>query len=244
MSGVSFSIVRHAAWAPSLATPEAWLDWSRAPFLPGTEGEPGVKAMPPMLRRRAAQLGKMALEVAYECLGGESGIPIVYCSRHGEVGRSVELLDAMARGEALSPTAFGMSVHNANPGLFTIARKEQANHIALAAGASSLEHAVIEACGLLADGAPQVLLVMAETALPELYSRFEDCDEQAFAFAWLLQPAGAGAGAALSLQWSAGGPAPAQAMPGALQVLRFFLAGEQQMVRLADQRQWQWQRHV
>jgi hypothetical protein len=33
-------------------------------------------------------------------------------------------------------------------------------------------------------------------------------------------------------------------MPGALQVLRFFLSGEQQMVRLADQRQWQWQRHV
>jgi len=239
MSGVSFSIVRHAAWAPSLATPEAWLDWSRAPFLPGTEGEPGVKAMPPMLRRRAAQLGKMALEVAYECLGDASGVPIVYCSRHGEVGRSVELLDAMARGEALSPTAFGMSVHNANPGLFTIARKEQANHIALAAGPSSLEHAVIEACGLLADGAPQVLLVMADTALPQLYSHFEDCEEQAFAFAWLLQP-----GAQLSLGWQAGADAPRESMPGALQVLRFFLSDEQQLVRLADQRQWQWQRHV
>ena len=239
MSGVSFSIVRHAAWAPSLATPEAWLDWSRAPFLPGTEGEPGVKAMPPMLRRRAAQLGKMALEVAYECLGDVSGVPIVYCSRHGEVGRSVELLDAMARGEALSPTAFGMSVHNANPGLFTIARKEQANHIALAAGPSSLEHAVIEACGLLADGAPQVLLVMADTALPPLYSHFEDCEEQAFAFAWLLQP-----GAQLSLGWQVGADAPRESMPGALQVLRFFLSDEQQLVRLADQRQWQWQRHV
>lgn len=239
MSGVSFSIVRHAAWAPSLATPEAWLDWSRAPFLPGTEGEPGVKAMPAMLRRRAAQLGKMALEVAYECLGDSAGIPIVYCSRHGEVGRSVELLDALARGEALSPTAFGMSVHNAIPGLFTIARKEQANHIALAAGASSLEHAVIEACGLLADGAPQVLLVMADSALPELYSRFADCSEQAFAFAWLLQP-----GAALSLAWRAGAAAPPEAMPGPLQGLRFVLSGEQQMVRLADQRQWHWQRHA
>jgi hypothetical protein len=239
MSGVSFSIVRHAAWAPSLATPEAWLGWARAPFLPGTEGEPGVKAMPPMLRRRAGQLGKMALEVAYECLGGASGIPIVYCSRHGEVGRSVELLDALARGEALSPTAFGMSVHNAIPGLFTIARKEQANHIALAAGPSSLEHAVIEACGLLADGAPQVLLVMADTALPEQYAQFEDCSEQAFAFAWLLQP-----GSAMSLAWQGAAEAPQEAMPGALQVLRFFLSGEQQMVRLADQRQWQWQRHV
>ncbi len=239
MSGVSFSIVRHAAWAPSLAAPEAWLEWARAPYPAGTDGEPGVKAMPPMLRRRAGQLGKMALEVAYECLGGESGIPIVYCSRHGEVARSVELLDAMARGEALSPTAFGMSVHNANPGLFTIARKEQANHIALAAGPSSLEHAVIEACGLLADGAPQVLLVMAETALPELYSHFQDCEEQAYAFAWLLQP-----GQELSLGWQAGADAPREAMPGALQVLRFFLSGESQLVRMADQRQWQWQRHV
>ncbi|WP_028104956.1 beta-ketoacyl synthase chain length factor [Pseudoduganella violaceinigra] len=243
MSGVSFSIVRHAAWAPSLATPEAWLDWSRAPTFAGAEGEPGLKAMPPMLRRRAAQLGKMALEVAYECLGDAAGVPIVYCSRHGEVGRSIELLDAMARGEALSPTAFGMSVHNANPGLFTIARKEQANHIALAAGASSLEHAVIEACGLLADGAPQVLLVMADTPLPELYGQFEDCERQAFAFAWLLQAPG-GAGNTLSLRWAPGAPAIPGSMPGALQVLRFFLAGEAQMVRMADQRQWQWQRHV
>lgn len=242
MSGVSFSIVRHAAWAPSLATPEAWRDWSRAPFLPGTDGEPAVKAMAPMLRRRAGQLGKMALEVAYECLGGQAGVPIVYCSRHGEVGRSVELLDAMARGEALSPTAFGMSVHNAIPGLLTIARKEQANHIALAAGQSSLEHAVIEACGLLADGAPQVLLVMADTALPELYAAFEDCSEQAFAFAWLLEAAGSGD--TLSLAWQAGAEAPRESMPGALQGLRFFLSGEQQMVRLADRRQWQWQRHV
>jgi len=239
MSGVSFSIVRHAAWAPALATPEAWLDWARAPFLPGTEGEPAVKAMPPMLRRRAAQLGKMALEVAYACLGEGSGVPIVYCSRHGEVGRSVELLDAMARGEALSPTAFGMSVHNAIPGLFTIAHKERANHIAVAAGASSIEHAVIEACGLLADGAPQVLLVMADTALPELYAQFADCSEQAYAFAWLLEP-----GSDMRLQWQAGAAAPQAAMPGALQVLAFFLSGQAQLVRHADQRQWQWQRHV
>jgi hypothetical protein len=89
-----------------------------------------------------------------------------------------------------------------------------------------------------------VLLVMADTALPELYSPFEDCNEQAFAFAWLLQPAGDGDGDRLSLAWQAGSDGAREAMPGALQVLRFFLSGEQQLVRGADQRQWQWQRHA
>jgi hypothetical protein len=112
--------------------------------------------MPAMLRRRAGFLGKMALEVAYECLDGRSrpSSDREFCSRHGDVARAVDLLATWRAAKPLSPTAFGMAVHNAIPGLLTIARADRANHIALAAGAATIEHAVIEACGLLADGAP------------------------------------------------------------------------------------------
>ena len=249
--GVSFSIARHAAWAPGLPTPQAWDDWARSPFTITGTAEPGVQAMAPMLRRRAGALGKMALEVAYQCLDGRTGIPTVFCSRHGEVARAVDLLGALARGEPLSPTAFGMAVHNATAGLFSIARADRANHVALAAGASTIEHAVIEACGLLADGAAMVLLVACDTPLPAPFCAFEDCTEQAHAWAWLMVAPGADP---ITLDWSAApgsgsgsgsDPAPgSDLVPGGLAVLRFQLGGAAQLERVADRRRWRWSRHV
>lgn len=243
--GVTFSIVSHAAWAPGLTTPEAWAQWARAPhrIVPGEE--PGVKAMPAMLRRRAGFLGKMALEVAYRCLDGRgdgsAGIPTVFCSRHGEVSRALELLSDLARGEALSPTAFSMSVHNATAGLLTIARGDRANHIALAAGAATIEHAVIEACGLLADGAAQVLLVASDCQLPDLFLPFQEYEEQPHAWAWLMTAA-AGDGGAIALRWSASDQAPASGMPGGLEVAAFHLGGASRMERCDGRMRWSWSR--
>jgi hypothetical protein len=237
--GVRFSIARHAFWAPGLTTPQAWAAWADAPYPVSLGEEPGVKAMPPMLRRRAGFLGKMALEVAYQCLDGRSDIPTVFCSRHGDVARAVDLLTDLARGEPLSPTAFGMAVHNAIPGLFTIARSDRANHIALAAGAATVEHAVIEACGLLADGAPAVLLVTADCPLPELFTPFEECQEQPYAWAWLMTAAD---GAALTLEWSACSDAASADMPGGLQVAAFQQSGTRQMARCDGRLRWRWSR--
>ncbi|HEV7815269.1 MAG TPA: beta-ketoacyl synthase chain length factor [Janthinobacterium sp.] len=265
-SGVSFSIARHAAWAPALTTPQAWNEWANAAEAAGAAAdigqgaEPALRAMPPMLRRRAGFLGKMALEVAYECLAGAGGVPSVFCSRHGDVGRAVDLLGDLAQGNPLSPTAFGTAVHNASAGLFSIARADRANHIALAAGHSTVEHAVIEACGLLADGAPEVLLVSSDCPLPTPFGGFQDCAEQPHAWAWLMVPAGA---AALSLHWQADGadgradgrtdsrgdsrgdvPANRIALPASLDIWRFYLGGKERFERVANRRRWSWTRHA
>jgi len=238
-NGVSFSISRHAAWAPGLSGPEAWERWAQAPFAIEAGAEPGVKAMPAMLRRRAGFLGKMALEVAYQCLDGRTDIPTVFCSRHGEVARSLELLSDLARGEPLSPTAFSMSVHNAIAGLLSIARGDRANQLALAAGAATIEHAVIEACGLLADGASEVLLVACDCPLPELFAPFQDCEEQPYAWAWLLTPA---ADDAISLNWTASAEPPSAGMPGGLEVARFQLRGARRLERCDGRLRWSWSR--
>lgn len=237
-AGVSFSVIGHAAWAPGLSTPEAWVEWAATPMPIAAQGEPGVKAMAAMQRRRLGQLGKMAMEVAYECMGEHRDIPTVFCSRHGETARAVGLLNDLVRGEPLSPTAFGMSVHNASAGMFSIARADRANHVALAAGTSTLEHSVIDACALLADGARMVLLVACDAPLPEVFDSFADRAEQPHAFAWLMVP-----GDGLTLQWGAteenediGG------LPGTLEVLRFFVAGEPQLERVAQRRRWRWAR--
>ena len=108
----------------------------------------------------------MACDVAYRALDGAVGVPIVFCSRYGETARSVELLRSLAEHAALSPTAFSLSVHNSVAGLLSIARHDTANSIAIAAGEASAAHGVIEACGLMADGAEQVLVVVADAPLP------------------------------------------------------------------------------
>lgn len=242
IDGVSFSIVRHAAWAPGLATPQAWAQWARAPFPIMNGAEPAVSSMPSMLRRRAGLLGKMALEVAYQCLDGRLDVPTVFCSRHGEVGRALALLTDLVRGDPLSPTAFGMAVHNASAGLLSIARADRAQHVALAAGASTVEHAVIEACGLLADGAPLVLLISCDCPLPDLFADFDDCGEQPYAWAWLMTAANADS---MTLHWSAepaaACPAPA-AMPPGLAILRFQLGDDAALERIAQGRRWRWTR--
>ena len=241
---VSFSITADAAWAPGVESPPAWSAWANGEIAITGDSEPPVKAMAPMLRRRAGALAKMALEVAYRCLGDRRGVPIVFCSRHGEADRSVALLSELAKGQPLSPTSFGLSVHNAVGGLFSIARGERVNQVAVAAGNSSVEHSAIEACGLLVDGAPQVLLVVYDCPLPSLYASFQDCREQPFAWAWLIEPA---VEREITLTW-----APAESaivsgpvsLPGGLEILRFYLRADRRLERLCNGRRWIWTRDV
>lgn len=244
MDGVRFSIARHAAWSPGPSTSAEWQAWSEAPFKIEGGAQPPLSQMPAMLRRRAGVLGKMALEVAYACLDGRTDVPTVFCSRHGEVARAVELLTELATDIPLSPTGFGLAVHNASAGLFSIARADRANHVALAAGASTVEHAVIEACAMLADGVPMVLLVAYDCPLPPLLAQFEDCAEQPNAWAWLMVPAGEDP---IALAWRAADPAQAAAgnpaaLPGALEVLRFHAGGAARMERSDGRLCWSWTR--
>jgi hypothetical protein len=246
--GVHFSIASHAAWAPGIETPEAWHAWAHSNTVISGDAEPGVKAMPAMLRRRAGFLGKMALEVAYQCLGERTSVPTIFCSRHGEVSRSVELLTDLANGVPVSPTSFGLSVHNAMGGLFSIARKDQASNIALAAGKSSIEHAVIEACGLLADGEPSVLLVVYDCALPAIYADFADDDGQPHAWAWLMQ---ASSENSVSLTWSAAPENVSEDVldgndltPVGLDILRFHLRQDKELSRTCDGKRWSWSHHA
>lgn len=245
MNKVQFSVAAHAAWAPNLVTNQAWLDWAKAPFVIQGENEPGVVEMPAMLRRRAGFLGKMALEVAYHCLGKENNTPTIFCSRHGDVSRAMELLISVVKNEPLSPTNFGLAVHNATAGLFSIARKDQANHLALSAGQCTIEHGVIEACSLLADGAEEVLLVSFDNCLPAPFSPYEDCEEQPHAWAWLMVPAENKE--VIQLSWQSAESTPstplvADTMPASLSVLQFYLHGSPLLERHIERRLWCWSR--
>ncbi|MGH7654808.1 MAG: beta-ketoacyl synthase chain length factor [Gemmatimonadaceae bacterium] len=242
-NAVRFSVSRVTAWAPGMETDAAWQEWARGERTLGREGAPRLEQMPAMLRRHAGQLGRMACDVAYRALDGATGIPIVFCSRYGEVGRSVDLLSALARGTALSPTSFGLSVHNAVAGLFAMSRHDRANCVALAGGDESAEYGVVETCGLFSEGIERVLLVVGDSPLPAVYEQFADVDAAAFAWACLVEPPRADV---ISLSWGAAprrerGPVGPPASMGAL---RFLQADAHEHIHDAGDLRWRWSRHA
>ncbi|PTT90796.1 3-oxoacyl-ACP synthase [Pelomonas sp. HMWF004] len=201
MSLPSFRVARWAAWAPGLPDQAAWRAWLAAPAwpLPAADAVAPLMEVPAMTRRRIDALGRAALQVAWWVQGAEPTGPVVFASRWGEIARSVALLQQLSHGEALSPTAFSLSVHNASSAAYSIARSDTANYTAISAGPASASAGVCEAIGLLAQGEPQVLVVSVESALPEPYQRFDRGAGPLRAWATLLEPAEQG----LRLQASA-----------------------------------------
>jgi hypothetical protein len=242
-----FQIREWSAFAPGLEDQQAWQDWARKPWLPVGDAAPALAEMPPMQRRRVEKLGRMALQVAYWCqAAADAGWPLVFASRHGDLARTYAMLQELARGNALSPTHFGLSTHNAIAAQYTIARALPANYLAVSAGACSAEAALVEAQGLLADGASDVLVVNYDSAVPEDYREFADepgCD---FAWAWRIGPADPSTAASFSL--TAGlesAPTPAAVeLPHGLDVLRFMLSDDPQLSYADADRSWRWLRHV
>ena len=262
----TFVIDAWAACAPGVDTPGRWLEWAAAPWLPEGEPQVALAGVAPMLRRRFAPLGRLAAQAAIDLAGdaaaapaaidGGAGAaasaqvdpadnPTVYASRYGETGRCLELLADQARGNPLSPTAFGLSVHNAIGAMIALARGDRRNSSAIAAGRHTAAAGVVEALGLLDDGAQCASLIVYDSPLPEGYAGFEDEPSAHFAWAWRLRRPRAGE-RALHLDWHAcdAAPvadAPAQ-LPASLQALWFGLADVPTLTQQADGRRCTWSR--
>lgn len=190
-----------------------------------------------MMRRRVERLGRIALQATYWCQSDQPACPVIFASRYGDLGRSIELLQELAQGQPLSPTSFSLSVHNAIGALYSIARGDTGNYSALAAGADTVPNAFVEVAGLLADGAKAVLLIVYDDALPTLYQPFAERVDAARAWACRIVPAEA---EHLSLCVRQVATKTDSVLSEDLQVLR-FLTGVQAELQLGN---WHWQRHV
>ena len=58
----------------------------------------------------------------------------VLSTRHGELARTISIIDTLNDEEELSPTEFSMSIHHGLTGLLSIAKKNTGGHSAIAAG--------------------------------------------------------------------------------------------------------------
>lgn len=234
---ITFNISHWRAWAPGLQTTADWQEWARADatFVPG-EQMPDVSFLPAMQRRRLSRLARMAFAVGWPLAEGHEALPLVFVSRHGETPRTFDILSELAQEQPLSPTQFSLSVHNAVIGLWSIMRGETSEMTALAAAGDGFEHGVVEAAGLLHDGAPAVLLILAEEPAPQAYRDWVDDVPFAYALGLLLTP---GDDWQLTL-----GEAPATAsadQPHALAWLRSLLNKQTTSTHTWKRRRWTWQ---
>lgn len=118
---------------------------------------------------------------------GLPAVSVVYASRHGELGRTVELLSGLASGEDLSPTTFSLSVLNSAAGIFSIARGNHAPATAVSAGCETFGFGLVEAFTRLRGNPDTPLLyVYADAPMPALLGSQRHDPEDVFAFAMLL----------------------------------------------------------
>jgi len=187
-----FIILEWSAYADGLTRREDWLRWAQGfPQLPQptVQTVPALAEMPAMMRRRVDRLGRLACQVAYWCQPA-AGAPMVFASRYGDATRSLALLGDLVRGEPVSPAGFGLSVHNAISALYSIAQGHTGNTVVVAGGRATVAAALAEAAALLADGAPEVLVVYYEAPLPAGYAEFEDEPACEYAWAWRVASPG------------------------------------------------------
>lgn len=184
-------------------------------------------------------MGRMAVQVAYWCPPTDAGVPMVLASRYGDATRSLELLAAVARGEGVSPAAFGLSVHNAIGALYSIARGDRAQQVAVAAGAASAAAGLVEAAALLADGATEVTVVCYDAPLPHDYASFHDEPAACYAWAWRVRAPAPGQ-SRIELAASRPGESPScdPGLPFGLDMMRFVLAEDRLLRRVADGTSW------
>ena len=228
---IAFRVEQWRAWAPGLSTQQNWHDWAQAPTtVTESAQQPECLSLPPMQRRRLSRLSRMTMEVASPLCGEDEQLPFVFGSRHGETTRTLNLLHDVAGGQPLSPTHFGLSVHNA-----------------IAGEADTFEHTMLEAATMLAAGAPSVLAVIAEEMPPAAYDGWINDVPFSYAVALRLGRIDVLDASSTETCWKLAlgrheGEATTCVWPHALDFLRALNTAETSLAHTWKTRQWQWQR--
>ena len=166
---LSFSLQDSQALSPGLVDALDWQAWAQLEQWPADPLFPATPLLPMMMARRLSQGSRLAVQVGLSLLARHPVDYAIFVSRHGELARSVTLLQALADGQALSPTDFSMSVHNTAAGLSSIQGKAAIPMTSLAAGEGGLMAGFTEAVAALHAGASRVLLVAFEGPVPEFH---------------------------------------------------------------------------
>jgi hypothetical protein len=228
-------ILRWSFWSPETREPS---QWPPVPASPEIKSAVPDRAIPAPHRRRMSTLSKMAIQTALEATVEAHPDFLVFCSQHGELMRTRDLLAAIvARGE-LSPTSFSQSVHNASAGLYSIIAASQAPATSLAAGPGTFAYGWIEAQAFLAvSPGKSALLVSYDEPLPQEYRVYSTQQQRSYALALLL---GAAPGGGFLL--APGAAAAEEPAPLAPLFMAWALSAAPTFERTAGGQGWAWRR--
>ncbi|NRA40351.1 MAG: beta-ketoacyl synthase chain length factor [Planctomycetes bacterium] len=252
MNAISIHIQQWSAWMPGIYAQQSWEDlFSGTSARPAEDILPGIEDIPPMLRRRLSGLGKMALAVAMPLFAKTEAVPCVLCSRHGELSRTVQLLQSIAEHEPLSPMHFSLSVHNAIGGVASIARKDTSAVTAMASHDGDVAIALLEAQMILTEqGHDHVVCIVYDESLPDVYHKSPAIKnmlpQQAYAVAFLLSRrifhADGVCNIALSICEKDDDAHECQHEPSAISLLRFMCGDMESVVCNTARHAWHWQK--
>lgn len=236
----SFDIAAWQASSNRMADSNAWRRWAAdASFSDGLpDYKPALAFLPAIQRRRLGRAARLVCDAAWNLAEQYPDAPLVFASHDGELNRSFELWLELMRTGTVSPTSFGLSVHNAQAGQWSVLRKNTAENTALAVGGDGLETALAEAFSLLQEGAPNVLLVLADDPLLEEYAVAAERAPMPYALAMVVVP-----GRRYTLSLCSGGSEAARAPYwGALEWIRFMFSDGRETTRHFGNRHWLWQK--
>jgi len=229
-------ILSWSFWSPETRQPQEWP--TSAPSVSEPVAAIPANAIPALHRRRMSTLSKMAVQVALEATAAQRAGFLVFCSQHGELNRTRELLAAIVARTELSPMSFSQSVHNAAVGLYSIITESRAPATSLAAGPGTFAYGWIEAEAFLASNlSGRVLLVSYDEPVPDEYRSFATHDQRAHAVALVL---GVAANGGLTLASSTAGPE--ERRPLAPLFLDWALSTRPELRVMAGGQGWVWRR--
>jgi hypothetical protein len=225
-------------WSPEADDPSAWLKYWQRPDAQPAERDPPAELIPPMQRRRSSRLTKMALTTALQVANDEPFDYSIFCSQHGEIVRTWNILSSINSGTEISPTAFSQSVHNTSSGLFTILQSSNAASMSMASGANSFAHGWLEAQAYLAGNPThRVLLVDFDEVLPEEYQPYNVMTNCEHSLAMSLRLADKG-----GIRLTSSTPGDVSRLPQGPQFLAWLQAGDASLSLTSDGLGWRWER--
>lgn len=242
---LKFALEAWSAWAPDKTRLLDWQAWALDQPLDQQKqaepGQPDISAVPAMQRRRMSSLSRMAFATASTCSASLAINPCcIFASRHGELKRTVKIIESLVKLEDVSPTDFSLSVFNTALGLYSIFTQNRAPSTMVVGGEDTFGSALIEARTYL-HRFPEipVLLVYFDEPLPEPLSPMEDPPGSPFSIALLFSATGS---ANVQVDFApSNGAARDRRNPG-LDFLKFYLSGKKQGAIVTERTRWQWSR--
>lgn len=234
---ISFNIDAWTANSFGLSESNEWKKWATEIKWP-EDGKINVADIPAMMRRRMSPLSKLAVQTAIELLNQHQVDYLVFSSRHGELHRSVALVEDIINGEEASPMAFSQSVHNTAAGLATIATKQPIPLTSIAAAENTFQSAILEAWLFLSDNPDKkVLLVDFDEPMPDSYLEYENQQYQGFGLGLILSH-----GDGFTVQSGISAKCSNHPLPQGLAFLQHYLLDENQWTIHAPKQIWEWQK--